>query len=134
MKLKNKVALITGSSRGIGKATALLFAREGSKIVVNYKSSKKEAENIVKKIGKNAFAVYADVSQEKDVKSLTSIRALDLFENHKTVYFIYGDSGRRKSLIELLDSHCTLILEPTFLSLRSQIFLRDILLPPLKSC
>src|SRR3990167_8080977 len=70
MKLKNKVALITGSSRGIGKATALLFAREGSKIVVNYKSSKKEAENIVKKIGKNAFAVYADVSQEKDVKRL----------------------------------------------------------------
>lgn len=36
MGLKNKVVLITGSSRGIGRATALLFAKEGAKVVVNY--------------------------------------------------------------------------------------------------
>ncbi|MCK5177209.1 MAG: SDR family NAD(P)-dependent oxidoreductase, partial [Candidatus Aenigmarchaeota archaeon] len=36
MKLKNKIAIITGASRGIGKSTALLFAKEGAKIVVDY--------------------------------------------------------------------------------------------------
>ena len=70
MKLKNKVALITGASRGIGKTTALLFAQEGAKVIINYKSSKEKAEALAKKIGKMALAVQADVSQEKDVERL----------------------------------------------------------------
>ncbi len=71
MKLKSKVAIITGSSRGIGKATALLFAKEGCKVVVNYKSRKEDAENVSKQIGKdNCIVVQADVTKEKDVKRL----------------------------------------------------------------
>lgn len=50
MKLKNKVALITGSSKGIGKAIALLFAKEGAKIIVNYNKSEKEAEEVAEKV------------------------------------------------------------------------------------
>lgn len=73
MRLKNKIAIITGSSRGIGKATALLFAKEGAKVVVNYKHNKKEAEKVVQIIGKtNTLLVQADVSKEKDVKRLLS--------------------------------------------------------------
>ncbi len=73
MRLKNKVAIITGSSRGIGKATALLFAKEGANIVVNYKSNKKEAEKVVQIIGRtNALLVQADVSKESNVKRLVS--------------------------------------------------------------
>jgi NAD(P)-dependent dehydrogenase (short-subunit alcohol dehydrogenase family) len=47
MKLKNKVALITGAGRGIGKAIALEFAKEGAKVVVNYLHSEREANEIV---------------------------------------------------------------------------------------
>jgi 3-oxoacyl-[acyl-carrier protein] reductase len=71
MKLKDKVAIITGSSRGIGKATALLFAQEGAKVVVNYKTNKKEADAIAKIIGATySFVVQADVSKEEDVKRM----------------------------------------------------------------
>ena len=52
MKLKDKVALITGSSRGIGKAIALLFAREGAKIIVNCKNSEDDANEVVEEIKK----------------------------------------------------------------------------------
>lgn len=71
MKFSNKVAIITGSSRGIGKATALLFAQEGASVVVNYKTNKKEAEAVAKKIGaKNCLVIGADVTKEEDVKRL----------------------------------------------------------------
>lgn len=71
MKLQNKVAIITGSSRGIGKATAILFAKEGAKVVINYKENKTEAEKIFKEIGlDNSLLVQADVSKEDDVNRL----------------------------------------------------------------
>lgn len=73
MKLKNKVAIVTGSSRGIGKATAILFAKEGARVVVNYKTNKVEAEKVVKIIGKaNCLLVQADVSTETGVKKLVN--------------------------------------------------------------
>jgi 3-oxoacyl-[acyl-carrier protein] reductase len=73
MRLKNKVAIITGSSRGIGKATALLFAKEGAKVVVNYISSKNKAIEVVnkiKKMGSEAIAIKCDVSKENEVKNM----------------------------------------------------------------
>ena len=81
MRLKNKIALITGSSRGIGKATALLFAKEGAKIVVNYLFSKKEAFAVVdeiRKIGSNATAIKCDISKETDVKKMVQ-KTIDKF-------------------------------------------------------
>src|SRR3989338_6255286 len=46
MDLKDKIVLITGSSQGIGKETAILFAKEGANVVVTYNSSKKKAEEV----------------------------------------------------------------------------------------
>ena len=72
-KLKNKVAIVTGASRGIGAGIAKAFAKEGAKVVVNYASSKEAADNVVKSITENggaAIAIQADVSKEADVTRL----------------------------------------------------------------
>src|SRR6202045_1725249 len=72
-KLKDKVAVVTGASKGIGASIAKHFAAEGAKVVVNYASSKEGADSVVKKITDNggiAIAVQADVSKEADVTRL----------------------------------------------------------------
>jgi len=72
-KLENKVAVVTGASKGIGAAIAKHFATEGAKVVVNYASSKEGADKVVKAITDNggiAIAVQADVSNEADVTRL----------------------------------------------------------------
>ncbi len=71
--LKGKVAVITGAGRGIGKAIALQFAENGSKVVVNYRSSVTQVEeviNIIKSAGGEAIAVQANISREEDAKRL----------------------------------------------------------------
>lgn len=73
MKLKDKVAIITGSSRGIGKAVALRFAEEGAKIVVSCRVSMDQAKQVVSQIehkGSQAIAVQADVSRKADAERL----------------------------------------------------------------
>jgi NAD(P)-dependent dehydrogenase (short-subunit alcohol dehydrogenase family) len=73
MQLKNKVAIVTGSSRGIGKAIAERFARDGAKVVVNYVRNKKAADAVVEAIRKakgEVVAVKADVSKKVEAQKL----------------------------------------------------------------
>jgi 3-oxoacyl-[acyl-carrier protein] reductase len=72
-QLEGKVAIVTGASRGIGKATALALATEGAAIVVNYASSSGAADAVVAEIsrmGGQAIAVKADVSKEAEVEAM----------------------------------------------------------------
>ncbi|WP_394173920.1 SDR family oxidoreductase [Thalassotalea litorea] len=69
----SKVALITGSSRGIGAATARLFAEHGYAVVINYQHSQQQAEQLVleiEQLGVECLAVQVDVSNEQDVEKL----------------------------------------------------------------
>jgi NAD(P)-dependent dehydrogenase (short-subunit alcohol dehydrogenase family) len=75
---EHKVLLVTGASRGIGAATALLAASHGWSVAVNYRDAEKEAHGVVQKIkdlGGRALAVRADTSIDADVKEL--FRAVD---------------------------------------------------------
>jgi len=73
MRLTDKIALVTGSSRGVGRAVALGFAQEGAKVVVNYTSNETAAKEVVDEIqslGSEAIAVKADVAQKTEVEGL----------------------------------------------------------------
>jgi NAD(P)-dependent dehydrogenase (short-subunit alcohol dehydrogenase family) len=69
----NRPLIITGSSRGIGAATALLAAQRGYAVCVNYKSDRQSAQRVVEGVvsaGGQAIAVQADVAEESDIKRL----------------------------------------------------------------
>ncbi len=73
MRLDGQVAIVTGASRGIGKAIAEMFGREGAKTVVNYNTSDKQAQAVAKKIvnyGGAAICAKADVSKPDEVRRM----------------------------------------------------------------
>jgi len=73
LSIHNKVALITGGSRGIGRAVAVRLARDGVKLAINYKSDRKSADSVVdlvNEMGVEALAVQADVADSSQVDSM----------------------------------------------------------------
>lgn len=94
MKLNNKVAIVTGASKGIGAGIAKNFAAEGAKVVVNYAHSKADAEqvvNFIKENGGTAIAVQADVANENDVihlfeETINAFSTLDILVNNAGIY------------------------------------------------
>jgi len=93
MRLISKVTVITGGSRGIGKAIALKFAAEGASVVVNYAKSQQKAESVVEEIRKNGgkgISVRGDVSNRSDVRNiiqtaLTAFSRIDILVNNAGV-------------------------------------------------
>ena len=81
MRLENKVAVVTGSSSGIGEAIALAFADEGAAVVVNYSRHEDAAQKVLDKIenaGGKGLVVGADVSDPKEVEAMVQ-QATDAF-------------------------------------------------------
>src|SRR5258707_4774219 len=73
LRLAGKLALITGSSQGIGRATAIRLAQSGADIVINYRSNANAAAEVkahIEDVGRRCIAIQADVSQEEDVSRL----------------------------------------------------------------
>jgi 3-oxoacyl-[acyl-carrier protein] reductase len=95
MRLKDKVCIVTGSSRGIGKGIATAFAKEGAKTVINYYSqegaAKETAEEIVQKYQTDVEIVKSDVSKEEEVVKMVKITkerfgTVDVLVNNAGIY------------------------------------------------
>jgi meso-butanediol dehydrogenase/(S,S)-butanediol dehydrogenase/diacetyl reductase len=90
MKLEGKVAIITGSGAGIGRATALLFAREGAKVCCNSVSnSAQDVVNEIKTSGGKALFVQADVSKEQDAMRLVE----ETIKNFGKIDILFNNAG-----------------------------------------
>lgn len=97
-KLKGKVALITGASKGIGAGIARAYANEGAAVVVNYATSREGADRVVTEItanGGRAIAIQANVENAADVKRLfeETVKAfgkLDILVNNAGIYSFAG--------------------------------------------
>lgn len=101
MILDQKVAIVTGASRGIGRAVAIGFAQQGASIVVNYLMSSKEAQEVVDQIkgmGGKAIKAKTDISKKDEVETmvqttLESFGKIDILINNsgiRTQFFVEG--------------------------------------------
>jgi 3-oxoacyl-[acyl-carrier protein] reductase len=71
--LEKKVALVTGSAKRIGRSIALRLAAEGADVIVNYRNSESEAEEVVAQIkgmGRRALSIQADVTKRAEVRKM----------------------------------------------------------------
>lgn len=105
---KNKVTLVTGGSRGIGRAIALMFARCGSDIIINYRRDRDSAEavlNEVEKSGVSAIVVRADVSDRVQAEAmveqaLTRFGRIDILVNNAGIWERNPIDGMKSSILK----------------------------------
>ncbi|MFC6095495.1 glucose 1-dehydrogenase [Flavobacterium qiangtangense] len=100
MKLKDKVAIVTGASKGIGSGIAKEFGKAGATVIVNYSSSKDDADKIVGEIqskGGKAIAIKADMSKSADVKLMFD----KVKSEFGTVDILVNNAG--KAVFEMID-------------------------------
>ena len=94
-RFAGRVALITGASRGIGRGCALVLAREGADVAINYRSHPEEAEEVadeVRKLGRKAMTIKADVADQAAVEAMVAATVKELGQlNHFVSNAAYSD-------------------------------------------
>ncbi|MEQ9426640.1 MAG: glucose 1-dehydrogenase [Cyclobacteriaceae bacterium] len=117
MKLKGKVAVVTGGARDIGQAICIKLAKEGAKVVVNYFGSKQDSEETltaIKAVGGEAIAVQADVTRQQDIDNLVA-RTKEAFGGQ--VDILVNNAGglfARKTIEEIDEDFYSLVMDVNF--------------------
>ncbi len=104
--LKGKKALITGSSRGIGRVCALMFAKEGADIVIHYRREADAAEKTaddIRKIGRNVLLCKADLEKPEEIDAMFDLIASEW--GHLDVFVANAAATAFKKVSELRDYH-----------------------------
>ena len=133
--LNEKVAIVTGASRGIGAATAKLLAAQGAKVAVNYSKSREAGESVVATIaqaGGRALLVQADVTARSQVEAMvgkteSELGPIDILVNNASISFpmipfldYRWEDFERKVRMELSASfHCCQVVVPGMIKRRS---------------
>lgn len=126
MNLEGKVVLITGGNSGIGRATAVLFVKDGAKVVVAGRRTKEGSETIeaLKREGGDALFVRADVTIEEDVKSLLA----SVIEKYGRLDVAFNNAGTEgiigpltEALVSTYESVMDANVKGVFLSMKYQI-------------
>ncbi|MGS2762844.1 SDR family NAD(P)-dependent oxidoreductase [Sinomicrobium sp. M5D2P9] len=113
MKLKGKVAVVTGGARDIGRAVSVKLAKEGAKVVVNYFESESHAEATleeVRKVGGEAIAVYGDMTKQQDIDQMVA-KTKEAF-GHKVDVLVNVAGGlfARKTIEEMDEAFYDLLM------------------------
>ncbi len=128
-KLNDKIALVTGASKGLGAGIAERFGADGAKVVVNYASSAEQADQVVARIeaaGGSAVAIQADVSKPENITRLFS----EAKERFGRLDILVNNAGlARPALLqdvtpEFIDEHYALNIRATILATQAAVRLR----------
>src|SRR3989344_9690855 len=109
MEIKDKVVVITGSSSGIGKTTAIRFAKEGAKVVINYHINEKGAEETLKEVQKysEGMIAKADVSKPDEVNRLFD----EVEKMYGTVHILINNAAIPNDKVPYLEAPYETIVE-----------------------
>ncbi|MCL4161382.1 UNVERIFIED_CONTAM: hypothetical protein GTU68_050424 [Idotea baltica] len=117
MKLKGKVAVVTGGSRDIGRAICVKFAKEGAKVVVNYLNSEADKDatlEAIKAVGGEAIPVYGDVTKQEDIDNMVT-KTVEAFGSKVDVLVnVAGGLFARKTIEELDEKFYSLVMDVNF--------------------
>lgn len=131
MKLKDKVAIVTGGGRDIGKSVSLQLAAQGAKVVVNYRSDEAAAKATVAEIeaaGGTAILVQADVTKPAEVAKLVAETVKAFGERVDVLVNVAGGMVARKTLADMDEAFFDHVME---LNLKSAFLVTKAVLPHL---